>query len=107
MPSSNHALDEYREYLDFLWALYDSLSADSFVLVMGDLNGDLGNSLGDKGLKEPNERGKLLLDFANYFNLCPINLLTICDGPLETYPTVENTDLRLTIYFCQTVYRTV
>ena len=52
---------------------------------MGDLNGDLGNSLGDKGLKEPNERGKLLLDFTNYFNLCPINLLTICDGPLETY----------------------
>ena len=47
MPSSNHALDEYREYLDFLWALYDSLSADSFVLVMGDLNGDLGNYLGD------------------------------------------------------------
>ena len=86
MPSSNHALDEYREYLDFLWALYyDSLSADSFVLVMGDLNGDLGNFLGDKGLKEPNERGKLLLDFSNYFNLCPINLLTICDGPLETY----------------------
>ena len=85
MPSSNHALDEYREYLDFLWALYDSLSADSFVLVMGDLNGDLGNSLGNKGLKEPNERGKLLLDFANYYNLCPINLLTICDVPLETY----------------------
>ena len=85
MPSSNNAIEEYREYLDFLWALYDSLSADSFVLVMGDLNGDLGNSLGDKGLKEPNELGKLLLDFANYFNLCPINLLTICDGPLETY----------------------
>ena len=85
MSSTNHALDEYREYLDFLWALYDALSADSFVLVMGDLNGDLRNSLGDKGLKEPNEGGKLLLDFANYFNLCPINLLTICDGPLETY----------------------
>ena len=85
MPASNHAPDEYREYLDFLWALYASLSADCFVLVMGDLNGDLGNSLGDKGLKELDERGKLLLDFANYFNLCPINLLTICDGPLETY----------------------
>ena len=85
MTSSNHAPDEYREYLDFLWALYDSLSVDSFALVMGDLNGNLENSLGDKGLKEPNERGKLLLDFANYFNLCPINLLTIYDGPLETY----------------------
>ena len=55
MPLSNHALDEYREYLDFLWALYDSLSADKFVLVMGDLNGDLRNSLDDKGLKEPKE----------------------------------------------------
>ena len=85
MLSSNHALDEYREYLDFLRVLYDSLSADSFVLVMFDLDGDLRNALGDKGLKEPNERGKLLLDFANYFNLCPINLLTICDGPLEAY----------------------
>ena len=43
MPASNHALDEYREYLDFIWALYDSLSADCFILVMGDLNGDLEN----------------------------------------------------------------
>ena len=108
MPSRNHALDEYGEYLNFLWALYDSLSADSFVLVMGDLNGNLGNSLGDKGLKEPNERGKLLLDFVNYFNLCPINLLTICDGPLETYFShCGKYQSTIDIYFCQTVYRTV
>ena len=26
-----------------------------------------------------------LLDFANDFNLCPINLLSICSGPLETF----------------------
>ena len=52
---------------------------------MGDLNGDLGNSLGDKGCYAPNDRGLRLLDFANYFNLCPINLLNICSGPLETF----------------------
>ena len=28
---------------------------------MGDINGDLGNSLGDKGKREPNERGLKLL----------------------------------------------
>ena len=39
MLSSNNALDEYREYLDFLWALYESLSTDGFVLVMGDGHG--------------------------------------------------------------------
>ena len=52
---------------------------------MGDLNGDLGNSLGDKGCYTPNDRSLRLLDFANYFNLCPIHLLSICSGPLETF----------------------
>ena len=30
-------------------------------------------------------RGKLLIDFANFFNVCPVNLLSSCSGPLETY----------------------
>ena len=55
------------------------------MIIMGDLNGDLGNSLGDKGCYAPNDRGLRLLDFANNFNLCPINLLSICSGPLETF----------------------
>ena len=55
------------------------------MIIMGDLNGDLGNSLGDKGCYAPNDRGLRLLDFANYLNLCPINLLSICSGPLETF----------------------
>ena len=87
LPSANHALDEFKECfaIDYLWALYDSLSADGFVILLGDFNGDLGNSLGDKGKKGPNDRGLLLLDFANFFNICPINLLRRCKGPLESY----------------------
>ena len=52
---------------------------------MGDVNGDLGNSIGDKAKHEPNQRGLKLLDFANYFNLCPVNLMGTCHGPTETY----------------------
>ena len=85
LPSSNHNTDEYDEYLDYLWALYDSLSAKGIVVAMGDFNGDLGNSLGNRGTVNPNQRGVKLHDFANYFNLCPTNLLSICEGPLETY----------------------
>ena len=85
MPASSHCIEEFNEYLDYLWALYDSLSTEGFVIMMGGLNGDLGNSLGDKGCYAPNDRGLRLLDFANYFNLCPINLLSICSGPLETF----------------------
>ena len=85
LPSSNHALEEFKECLDYLWALYDFLSADGFVILLGEFNGDLGNSLGDKGKKEPNDRGLLLLDFANFFNICPVNLLKQCKGPLESF----------------------
>ena len=85
LPSSNSTIDEFKEYLDFLWALYDSLSDKRHLLVLGDFNGDLGDSLGDKGKYPPSQRGSKLLDFANYFNLCPANLLSNCDGPLETY----------------------
>ena len=85
LPSSDHNIDDYDEYLDYLWALYDSLSAKGIVVAMGDFNGDLGNALGDRGTVNPNQRGVKLLDFANYFNLCPTNLLSTCEGPLETY----------------------
>ena len=85
MPASSHCIEGFNEYLDYIWALYDSLSTEGFVIIMGDLNGDLGNSLGDKGCYAPNDRGLRLLDFANYFNLCPINLLSICSEPLETF----------------------
>ena len=85
LPSSNHALEEFKECLDYLWALYDSLSADGFVILLGDFNGDLGNSLGDKGKKEPNDRGLLLFDFADFFIICPANLLKQCKESLESF----------------------
>ena len=55
------------------------------VLIMGDFNGDLGNSLGDKCNCEANLHGLKLLDFGNYFNLCPVNLMRTCTVLLETF----------------------
>ena len=85
LPAASHPIEEFNEYLDYLWALYDSLSKTGFVIVMGDFNGNLGNSLGERGHYAPNDRGVKLLDFANYFNLCPTNLLSTRRGPLETF----------------------
>ena len=78
-------MDVLNECLDYLWALYDSLSAKCLVIIMGDLNGDLGNSLGGRGKYEANDRGLKILDFINFFNLCPVNLLPTSCGPLETF----------------------
>ena len=52
---------------------------------MEDFNGDLGNSLGEKSAREPNQRCLKFLELADYFNLCPINLLGLCSGPTDTF----------------------
>ena len=81
----SHCIKKFNEYLYYLFSVYNSLSPEGFGIIMGDLSGDLGNALADKGLLCTHNCGLRLLDFANYFNLCPINLLSICSGPLETY----------------------
>ena len=43
--STKRTLDDYLEYLHYLWAIYDKLSSEGFVATLGDFNGDLGNSL--------------------------------------------------------------
>ena len=72
------------------------------MLVFGHFNGDLGDSLGDKGTYPPNQLGSKLLDFANYSNLCPANLLSNCNGPLETYiyQIAVDIDQLLTVSLC-------
>ena len=85
LPSSSHQMDVFNECLDYLWALYDSLSAKGLVIIIGDLNGDLGNSLGGRGKYEANDRDLKILEFINFFNLCPVNLLPTSCGPLETF----------------------
>ena len=85
LPSSSLNTEVYDEYFDYMWALYESLSFRGMALIMGDFNGDLGNSPGDKSKREPNLRGLKLLDLANYFNLCPVSLMKMCTGPLEIF----------------------
>ena len=74
LPSSNHHDEEFSEYLDLLWSLYDPLSTESLVVVMGDLNADMGNAIGDKSAREPSWRGEKLSELVHYFNLFPVNL---------------------------------
>ena len=76
------------------------------MIVMGDFNGSLENSLGERGHYAPNDRSVKLLDFANYFNLCPTNLLSTCRGPLLklSFLIVGGSNLQLIISSCLTVY---
>ena len=84
LPSTNHSIDEFNESIDFLWAIYDSLSEKGYVYMLGDFNADLGNSAGPKGLQEPNSCGKNLSKLVDHFNLTAVNLLGNSSGHLET-----------------------
>ena len=74
LPSSDHDDEDFSKYLDLLWSLYDSLSTESLVVVMGDLNADMRNTVGDKSTRESIRRGKKLLEFVHYFSLFPVNV---------------------------------
>ena len=55
LPSMNDKIEDFNEDFDYLWALYDTLSTDGYVIELGGVNGHIGNSLGEKGRKGPYE----------------------------------------------------
>ena len=40
--------------------------------------GNIGNSLGEKGIKEPNQRRLKLTEFISFFNLCSESFEIVC-----------------------------
>ena len=103
-PSASQNIIEFHAYIDHLWASYDSLSVNGFVIVMGQFNGDLDNSLCDKAKHEPNQHGLKLLDFAKYFNLCPVILWEhAMVQQKHIFPTVADIVPHFITYFCPTL----
>ena len=86
-PSSNHSMEEFRGTLDMLWAICDNYSVQGVVTVTGDFNCHLGHLCGGCSTSNPDDRGKLIHDFLNHFNLFPVNLDDHCTGPVERFRT--------------------
>ena len=65
-PSTNYPIDEHKECLALLWALFETYCDSGLIIILGNLNGSLGliGGLmeGSRPCASPqNERGKLLL----------------------------------------------
>ena len=85
LPASNHSLEEFRQALDFLWALYEHYSDQGITVIIGEFNRALGYLGGNRICSEPSQRGKLIDEFVNFFNLSTVNLDKSCAGPVETF----------------------
>ena len=85
-PSTNYPIDECKEYLALLWALFETYCDSGQIIILGDLNGSLALMEGSRPCAGPqNQRGKLLLEFMENFTLFATNLDCQCTGPLKTF----------------------
>ena len=85
--------DDYESCIIELSSAIDSLGEGVLVFLCGDFNGDVGNSLGDRGVKRPTKQGLSVKHFVERYNLIPVNMLSETRGPLATYvgPVSETT----------------
>ena len=85
LPSSNCPTETFQETLDLLWAVHDHFCNQGIKVILGDFNGALGYLCGERISSEPNDRGRLILEFLNFFNLKAVNFDSVCTGPIDTF----------------------
>ena len=54
-------------------------------VILGDFNGALGCLGGDRISSEPKDRGRLIQEFLNFFNLKAVNFDSVCAGLTDTF----------------------
>ena len=66
LPSTNTPMSEYISVTNTLQVLYDTYVDKGFVVIMGDLNAQLGPEWGPRAGINQSDRGKVLHDFLKY-----------------------------------------
>ena len=85
LPSSNYPLSEYDDALSVLSNVHAYCSDRGRVLVLGDMNGQLGQIGGARCPLGQSVRGGRLHNFMEEHNLVSLVSHTMCTGPVVTY----------------------
>ena len=85
-PSSNHPVQVYRDFLDYLRAIISMYCHNGLVVVLGDFNAHL---QGGRYIKPTDDRGSYLLDLMNYHNLVSLNTLPLCSGAAASFVSYD------------------
>ena len=89
LPSSDHPVDEFAEYLTELTSIASAIESSGPILLLGDFNAHL-PSLGNSSVIA-NQQGNLLLDFIQHQNFFVASTCSIAKGPSYTYFSGTNT----------------
>ena len=79
------SVDDLGSVLDELAEVVERRDPGSNLCIMGDFNGDVGSSYGDRGVRPSTARGLLVCDFIRRMGLTPLNMLGLASGPVDTY----------------------
>ena len=82
MPSKNHSIYKYRDYLESLSDVVSLYSNKGQVVIMGDINANVSSS---RFVKPLDDRGVCFTNLMRSENLVSINTLDICLGANTTY----------------------
>ena len=74
LPSRSGCTDDFRESLDYLDSLINTLGYDCDIVILGDFNADPGPSGGPKCSTPSNEQGKILIQYLNRWNFLSTHL---------------------------------
>ena len=87
LPSTNHTINEFTEYVDKLYNLYLEYSSLGTVIFLGDINAEIS---GTRYNARPGNRQQIMNDFLVTTGLYSPVSDTICKGPLNTFSPYES-----------------
>ena len=87
LPSTNHNINEFTEYVDKLYNLYLEYSSMGTVIFLGDINAEIS---GTRYNARPGNRQQIMNDFLETTGLYSPVSDTICKGPLYTFSPYES-----------------
>lgn len=85
MPQSKCVISNYQDHVDVLYSIIDVCSRDGDVVIVGDWNAHFGEEFGGRAWGKTSKNAKLASVFIEESDMCIVDLLTSCEGPVYTY----------------------
>ena len=77
--------DDLTTTIDELSAIIENTDFGTKNIICGDMNADVGNSCGTRGIRNSTKEGKCLSDFIAKYDLFAANLDILARGPVDTF----------------------
>ncbi|CAH1790832.1 unnamed protein product, partial [Owenia fusiformis] len=90
LPQQNCVIDNFEDVLFSLEQFVQEANIDGNVVILGDVNSNLGQLTGSRGHGDPSSNGYNLFEFMKRNILTAIDMTEITTGPTHTFEMMRN-----------------